>query len=41
MAFDKGKFIADFTQSGMEETQAELLPDKQADMFGEFQPSRI
>ena len=36
MAFDKGKFIADFTQSGMEEAQAELLADKQADMFGEF-----
>ncbi len=36
MAFDKGKFIADFTQSGMEEAQAELLADKQADVFGEF-----
>ena len=36
MAFDKGKFIADFTQSGMEEAPAELLADKQADMFGEF-----
>ena len=36
MAFDKGKFISDFTQSGMEEAQAELLADKQADMFGQF-----
>jgi len=36
MAFDKGKFIYDFTQSGMEEAQAELLADKQADMFGQF-----
>ena len=36
MAFDKSKFISDFTQSGMEEAQAELLADKQADMFGEF-----
>ena len=36
MAFDKGKFIADFTQSGMEEAQAELLADKKADMFREF-----
>ena len=36
MAFDKGKFISDFTQSGMEEAQAELLANKQADMFGQF-----
>ena len=36
MAFDQGKFISDFTQSGMEEAQAELLADKQADMFGQF-----
>ncbi len=36
MAFDKGKFISDFTQSGMEEAQAELLADKQADMFRQF-----
>ena len=36
MAFDKGKFISDFTQSGMEEAHAELLADKQADMFGQF-----
>ena len=36
MAFDKDKFISDFTQSGMEEAQAELLADKQADMFGQF-----
>ena len=36
MAFDKGKFISDFTQSGMEEAQAELLADRQADMFGQF-----
>lgn len=36
MAFDKSKFISDFTQSGMEEAQAELLADKQADMFGQF-----
>ena len=36
MAFDKGKFISDFTQSGMEEAQAELLADKQADKFGQY-----
>ena len=36
MTFDKRKFISDFTQSGMEEAQAELLADNQADMLGQL-----
>lgn len=36
MPFDKGKFISDFTKSGMEEAQAELLDENQADMMGQF-----
>jgi len=34
MAFDKGKFVSEFTESGMEEAQAELLAENQANMFG-------
>lgn len=33
MPFDKGKFISDFTNTGMQEAQAELLAESQADMF--------
>jgi hypothetical protein len=36
MPFDKGKFVSDFTASGMEEAQAELLAKNQADMLGEL-----
>jgi SMC interacting uncharacterized protein involved in chromosome segregation len=37
--FDKGKFISDFTDSGMEEAQAELLAENQADLMGQL-PSK-
>ena len=39
MPFDKGKFISDFTDSGMEEAQAELLAENQADLMGQL-PSK-
>ena len=32
MTFDKTKFLSDAAQSGMEETQAELLANNQADI---------
>ena len=36
MPFDKGKFISDFTGSGMEEGQAELLAENQASLFNQM-----
>ncbi len=36
MPFDKGKFVSDFTDSGMEEAQAELLADNQASLLGQL-----
>ena len=39
MPFDKGKFISDFTESGMEEAQAELLAENQAKLMGQL-PSK-
>jgi hypothetical protein len=36
MPFDKGKFVSDFTESGMEEAQAELLAENQAVMLGQL-----
>lgn len=36
MPFDKGKFVSDFTESGMEEAQAELLAENQASMLGQL-----
>ena len=39
MPFDKGKFVSEFTASGMEEAQAELLAESQANMLGQL-PSK-
>lgn len=36
MPFDKGKFVSDLTESGMEEAQAELLAENQAVMLGQL-----
>lgn len=39
MPFDKDKFVSDFTASGMEEAQAELLATKQAGLVSQL-PSK-